>query len=322
MRSFIRIALLFGSTTLSTHTAFGIGIGKDCYLEILANTGSILIPNIETTPFTYDTLTVIAGSPTSHFVIMRGTRNGKKYIIKLAQGSKKSGEITLREKMISKEYANYRRLQDSPEANKYISGTAELKRSASGLYLEIEDLGSKNLDEYFKVKSKTWKNPREAMRDFLTLAMSSIKPINFIHKNNALHFDISPKNLIVSPEGVKLIDLEAISFQETDGTYTPPHSFPYNSPPELLGKSIVNKAGVATDIYSWADSMNYIYSTYVAPQMPGMLQNNSEQILLKKLGKQFKTAIFKLNQANNPLERHQSMKEVYEILRAMLSELN
>ena len=323
MGSSLRIVLLFGSFALSTHYGLGTGIGRGCYLRIIAQNGAIRIPEIETTPFHYDTLTVIAGSPTSHFVIMRGTRNGKKYIIKLAQGSEANDELSkIRERIISKEYANYKRLQDSPEASKYISGTAELKRSKSGLYLEIEDLGSKNLDEFFKAKSKSWKNPREAMRDFLSLAIASTEPINFIHKNNALHFDVGPKNLVVSPDGVKLIDLEGLSFQEADGTYTFPNSFPYNTPPELLGKSNVNKVGIATDIYSWADSMNYLYLNYVAPKMPGFLQNNPEQRLLKKLGNQFRTAIFNHNQDRNPLERHQSMNEVTTILRAMLNELN
>ena len=120
------------------------------------------------------------------------------------------------------------------------------------VYLVMEYVHGMNLTEFID------KNGPMRLEEALELIRNVLEAVRDMHSLKIIHRDISPDNIIITPEGwVKLIDLGAGKFGQDDKTVEAERIMkPGFSPPEQYEPN--ERSGVYTDIYSVGASLYFM----------------------------------------------------------------
>jgi eukaryotic-like serine/threonine-protein kinase len=110
--------------------------------------------------------------------------------------------------------------------------------------VKVYPIASQDLNDY--IKSYQLK-PKESLFTLINIA----EGVRELHKHNILHLDLSPTNILLSKEGIKIIDFDAASIKN-NGIYTRGFVGGYKKiiPPELFDENPV--IGEYSDTYELA----------------------------------------------------------------------
>jgi serine/threonine protein kinase len=116
-------------------------------------------------------------------------------------------------------------------------------------YMVWEYIEGENLAQ--RIKSRGTLPPRDAVR----LTIQILNGLEAIHRAGVIHRDISPENIMITPDGnVKIIDLGVAKFEESDVSMTRTGIFVgklrYASPEQLGFMREGEKIDARTDLYS------------------------------------------------------------------------
>jgi len=169
------------------------------------------------------------------------------------------------------------KLEFLAKANEYPNGVIDVEdyikeRSASPLLgvnhkkieagseiIKVYPIASQDLNNYIK-------NDKLGPKESLSMLINIAEGVRELHKNNILHLDLSPTNILLSKDGVKIIDFDAASIKN-NGKFTRGFVGGYKEiiPPELFDENPV--IGEYSDTYELAVLLyrlavgNYPYKT-------------------------------------------------------------
>lgn len=131
------------------------------------------------------------------------------------------------------------------------------------LYYSMEYIDGCSLSDYVK------KNGRMSESKCISLIRKISETLGYIHSQNELHLDITPRNIMVTDGGmIKLIDFGVSKHYTEDGnqsTTTPvAHSDGYAPKEQYLSEGVV-KFSPATDVYSLAATMYFMLTATTPP---------------------------------------------------------
>lgn len=131
------------------------------------------------------------------------------------------------------------------------------------LYYSMEYIDGYSLSDYVK------KNGRMSESKCISLIRQIAETLGYIHSQNELHLDITPRNIMMTHDGIiKLIDFGVSKHYTEDGdqsTTTPvAHSDGYAPKEQYLSEGVI-KFSPATDIYSLAATMYFLLTAMTPP---------------------------------------------------------
>lgn len=131
------------------------------------------------------------------------------------------------------------------------------------LYYSMEFIDGCSLWNYIK------KNGRMNEREAVSLIRKIAETLGYIHSQNELHLDITPRNIMMTKGGkIKLIDFGVSKHYTEDGeqSTTSPvaHSDGYAPKEQYLSEGII-KFSPATDVYSLAATMYFMLTATTPP---------------------------------------------------------
>ena len=134
----------------------------------------------------------------------------------------------------------------------YIVEYIDLKDDADGLYILMEYISGSTLKEKIE-KDPEYFQQKENVEKLLTQLCHALK---VLHKENIVHLDITPKNIIIQQvsNNIKLIDLGYCLSNYNDNS--PGSTVKYSAPETRLGD--IKEIDARTDIYAVGSILQYI----------------------------------------------------------------
>lgn len=131
------------------------------------------------------------------------------------------------------------------------------------LYYSMEFIDGWSLSDFIK------KNGRMPESKCISLIRKIAETLGYIHSQNELHLDITPRNIMMTKGGmIKLIDFGVSKHYSEDGeqsTTTPvAHSDGYAPKEQYLSEGVI-KFSPATDVYSLAATMYFMLTAATPP---------------------------------------------------------
>lgn len=137
-------------------------------------------------------------------------------------------------------------------------------------YMVMEFVEGKTLKEYMAERGN-----KISWEETLKMMQSAISSLEMIHRGGIIHRDLSPDNIMISPNGdVTIIDFGSARYDDTDKSKTIVLKHGY-APPEQYYKK--GNQGPWTDVYALCATMYYMITGVKLPNSTALLSKTEKR---------------------------------------------